>query len=105
MAGHLGIKKNRARIWNDFIWPGICGEIRRYCVSCDSICQRTTPRGSTRKVPLGRMPIIDTPFERVAVDLIGPIIPASDRGHRYIITMIDYATTYAEAKPLKSIKA
>ena len=104
MAGHLGVSKTKARIWNDFTWPGICGDVRRYCASCDA-CQRSTPKGSTRRVPLGKMPVISTAFERVAVDLIGPIMPASARGHRYILTMIDYATRYMEAKPLKSITA
>lgn len=104
MSGHLGVTKTRQKIWSDFVWPGICGDIRRYCASCD-VCQRTSPRGKVRKLPLGKMPIIHTPFDRVAVDIIGPIIPSSERGHRYIITMVDYATRYVEAKPLKSIKA
>ena len=40
--------------------------------------------GSVRKVPLGSMPLIDTPFKRVAVDIVGPIAPPSEAGHRYI---------------------
>ena len=49
------------------------------------------------------MPLIDTPFKRVAVDLIGPIHPPSEQGHRYILTLVDYATRYPDAAPLKSI--
>ena len=30
---------------------------------------------------------VGTPFERVAVNLIGPITPASDRGHQYVLTV------------------
>ena len=104
MSGHLGVTKTKQRIWNDFVWPGICNDVRRYCASCD-ICQKTSPRGKTTRVPLGKMPIIETPFDRVAVDIIGPITPCSDRGHRYILTMVDYATRYVEAKPLKTIKS
>jgi len=33
------------------------------------------------------MPIIDIPFKRVAIDIIGEIFPASSRGHRYILTL------------------
>ena len=51
------------------------------------------------------MPFSDTPFERVAIDLIGPIIPASDRGNRFVLTMVDYATRYPEAVVLKDEKA
>lgn len=49
------------------------------------------------------MPLIDTPFKRVAVDLIDPIHPPSEQGHRYILTFVDYATRYPDAVPLKSI--
>ena len=32
-------------------------------------------KGKVPKIPLGEMPIIDAPFKRVAMDLIGPIAP------------------------------
>ena len=37
------------------------------------------------------------------MDLTGPIKPASDRGNRHILTVIDYATRYAEAVALRNI--
>ena len=43
------------------------------------------------------MPLIDTPFKRVALDIVGPTEPRSDKKSRYILTMIDYATRYPEA--------
>ena len=48
--------------------------------------------------------MINKPFQRVASDQVGPIAPASDKGHRYILILVDYATKYAEAVPLKNIK-
>ena len=59
----------------------------RFCKSCD-ICQ-TIQKGRVTKVPLGNMPLIDTPFKRVAVDIVGPIKPHFDKKSRYILTMID----------------
>ena len=49
------------------------------------------------------MPLIDTSFKRVAVDIVGPIAPPSEAGHRNILTLDDYATRYPEAVPLKKI--
>ena len=49
------------------------------------------------------MPIIDVPFKSIAVDLVGPFHPLNEKGHRYILTLVDYATRYPEAIPLKSI--
>jgi hypothetical protein len=101
-AGHMGVRKTSNRVKACFVWSGMDGDISRFCRSCD-ICQRTVPKGKVSKVPLGIMPLIDTPFKRVGIDLIGPIIPASNRGHRYILTIIDYATRYPEAVALRNI--
>ena len=103
MSGHLGIKKTMDRVLTEFFWPGICGDVARFCKSCD-ICQRTIQKGRVTKVPLGKLPQIDTPFKRVAVDIVGPIEPRSDRKSRYILTMIDYATRYPEAVALPGIE-
>ena len=56
-----------------------------------------------KKVPLGSMPLIDVPFKRIAVVIVGPIAPPSEAGHRYILTIVDYAIRYPEAVPLKKI--
>jgi hypothetical protein len=102
MSGHLATKRTMDRIQRQFYWPGMQSEIRRFCRSCD-VCQRTVHKGKVTKVPLGQMPIIDTPFDRVAVDLIGPLDPVTDRKNRYILTLVDYATRYPEAVPLANI--
>ena len=102
MAGHQGIRRTYDRVRSHFYWPGMQADVTRFCRSCD-VCQRTLPKGKVTKVPLGRMPLIDTPFKRIAMDLVGPIHPASDRGHRYILTVMDYATRYPEAVALTNI--
>ena len=63
---------------------------------------RSKRQGS--KVPLGRLPLINTPFKRVAVDIVGPFEPHSNNRSRYILTMMDYATHYPEAIALPSIE-
>ena len=104
MAGHLGVKKTLDRITSCFYWPGrpTHGDVQCWCRSSD-ICQRTTPKGKVAKIPLGRLPRIDIPFKRVAVDLIGPNKPISEKGNSYVLTLVDFATRYPEAVPLKSI--
>ena len=61
MTGHLGVSRTTKKVLAEFFWPGVQADIRRFCTSCD-ICQRTTPKGRTTKVPLGHMPIIEVPF-------------------------------------------
>ena len=50
------------------------------------------------------MPIIDTPFDRIALDIVGPL-PKTSRGHRYILVLVDYATRYPEALSLRAATA
>ena len=100
-SGHMGINNTITKIQTQFFWPGLSGDVSRFCRSCE-ICQKTIDKGRVPKAPLGRMPIMEVPFQRIAVDLVGPFKPASERGHRWILTVIDYATRYPEAIPLKS---
>nr|XP_054770320.1 uncharacterized protein LOC129278127 [Lytechinus pictus] len=103
MGGHQGVKKVTDKVLANFYWPGVQADITRYCRSCD-ICQRTVPKGRIPKVPLGKMPVIDVPFLRVAVDLVGPIKPVTARKNMYILTIVDYATRYPEAVALANIE-
>lgn len=100
MAGHFGVSRTSAAIKRRFFWPGMSQDIRDMCRRCQ-VCQKTTPKYSP-KAPLMPLPIIRTPFTRIAMDLIGPL-PATSEGHRYILTICDYGTRYPEAVPLKSI--
>lgn len=103
MAGHFGVKKTQERITEHFSWPGITKDVRIFCQTCD-MCQKTSSKGRNYNVPLGKMPIIETPFSRIAIDIIGPL-PKSQNGHRYVLTVIDYATRYPEATALQDIQA
>ena len=102
LAGHCGTRRTLARVLNKFWWPNITVDVAKYVASCD-ICQKSVAKGRVPPVPLHSVPAIGTPFDRVAIDLVGPINPASEQGHRYILTMIDIATRYPEAVPMKDI--
>ena len=102
MAGHQGIRKTYERASTHFYWPNMHYDVTLFCRSCDN-CQRTLPKGKVGVVPLGKLPLIEEPFKRVAMDLVGPIHRPSDSGKRYLLTLIDYATRYPEAIPLSNI--
>ncbi|XP_047480167.1 uncharacterized protein LOC125032798 [Penaeus chinensis] len=101
-AGHFSHRKTSHKIFLKFFWPGAGADIKRYCRSCH-ICQKVSHKGRVKRVPMKTVPVISEPFSRVAIDLVGPVSPCSDRGHRYILTMIDYSTRFPEAVCLKNI--
>ena len=94
------VRGRRREVLSSFYWPGVTAAVKKFGQSCD-ICQRVVPKGTTRKAPLGSPPLVDTPFSQVAIDLVGPISPASKAGNRSILTWVDYATRYPEAVALK----
>ena len=102
MGAYQGTGKTLSRIQAVFYWPDMGGDVARFCRSCD-ICQRTTSKGKIPKVPLQKVPLIDQPFKRVAVDLVGSIFPPRENGYSYILTLVDYATRYPEAIAHKRI--
>lgn len=101
-AGHLGNGKTLARIRRHFYWPGLKTEVTQYCRSCPE-CQKVSARGPCR-VPLQPLPIIGTPFERLGMDVVGPV-ERSCSGNRFMLVVTDYATRYPEVFALRSIKA
>ena len=62
-------------------------------------------KGQVSRVPLQITPVIDEPFKRVAIDLIGPIHQPSEAGHWLILTLVNYTTRYPDAVAMKSITA
>ena len=104
LAGHLGVNKTRDRILKNFYWPGIFGDISRFCRSCDS-CQKTSKKIFKRdRAKLVKVPIVDVPFSKIAIDLIGPLIRTS-KGNKYCLVIVDYATRWPEAIPIPSMDA
>ena len=103
LGGHLGNKKTREKLLQNFFWPGIFIDVARYCKTC-SQCQKNVKKGKVYKAPLISIPPMDEPFSRVAIDIVGPLI-RSEQGNKFILVACDYGTKYPEAIPLKTINA
>ncbi|KAI2652404.1 Retrovirus-related Pol polyprotein [Labeo rohita] len=97
LAGHLGAHNTTQRIRDRFHWLGLEAEVNRFCEACPT-CQRTSPQKPPPS-PLIPLPIIEVPFERIGMDLVGQL-PKSARGHEHILVIVDYAKRYPEAVPL-----
>ena len=102
LAGHLGDKKTAERVKKRFYWPTLYKDVENYCKACEE-CQKCSPGRGTR-VPLVPLPIMTEPFQRIAMDIVGPL-PRSRMGNKYILVVCDYATRFPEAFALKSIDA
>ncbi|KAL2103518.1 hypothetical protein ACEWY4_000386 [Coilia grayii] len=101
-AGHLAYMKTLQRIGKRFYWPGLFSDVKEFCKSCPQ-CQLSGGKNLAR-APMIPLPVIDTPFDRIAVDVVGPL-EKSKSGNRFILVICDYATRYPEAFPLRDVTA
>ncbi len=101
-SGHLGFMKTLMRIAKRFYWPGMYSEVKNFCKTCPE-CQIIAGK-SPSIAPLVPIPAVSTPFERIGVDVVGPL-PKSQKGNRLILVICDYATRYPEAYPLREVTA
>ncbi|GFS20504.1 Gypsy retrotransposon integrase-like protein 1 [Elysia marginata] len=62
------------------------------------------PAGRDKPAPVQRMPLMEEPFQRVVIDLVGPL-PVTKEKYKYILTMVGVSTRWAEATPLRQITA
>lgn len=100
-TSHPGIRTTRKLMQQRYFWPSMnidIGEWAKSCVDCQqSKIHRHTHSDVTPFPPSER-------FEHVHIDIVGPL-PTSSSGHRYLLTMIDRCTRWAEAVPLREISA
>lgn len=83
-----------------FFWPHLYEEVVQFCAAspkCQRVSQRKLP-----KVPLQVLLIITDSFSCIALDGVGPL-PKSSRGHQSVLVMINYASWYPEATPLRTV--
>lgn len=103
-GGHLGFRKTKARIKYSFFWPNMESDIRDYCSRCHG-CQVRSDRRQAERVPITPLTRPRLPFQKVNIDVIGPIDPPSARGHRYALCIIDLCTRWPEVVCLRSLTA
>ncbi|GFO26334.1 Pol polyprotein [Plakobranchus ocellatus] len=103
LASHLGFRKTLSAIRTQFSWPGVCSDVKNYTTSCH-LCQIKPRTSRDRPAPFQPVPIIGEPFERVMIDLVGPLSLSSDR-YEYLLTLVGVSTRWAEAVPLRRITA
>jgi hypothetical protein len=86
-AGHLGVNKTLQRVANRFWWPHMARTVRHYVTSCPS-CQQSKPRSDLPAGLLRRLPVPDSKFEQITMDLITDLPPTA-RGHDAVVTFVD----------------
>jgi hypothetical protein len=101
-GGHRG----QAKVYEEFkrwglCWYGMKKDIADWIRGCTTCVHYDNPKPHYQ-APL--KPIVtNRPFELVCMDMVGPIGEATERGNKYILTIIDHFSKYAHFVPMKSL--
>ena len=91
-TGSGGLKQEMIEIWEhahsmccpgSFHWPCVFRDVSNYCKTCE-VCQKGQGWRCIRQAEMIPMPLIHWPFQRIAMDGIGPL-PRTRSGHKYIL--------------------
>jgi len=100
-GGHKGSYRMIYSVRRRFYWPGWIKAIKEYTTNCKS-CIRV--KGRPLKIgPPREPPPVLVRLQRISVDLVGPK-SVTQRGNKYILTMIDDFSNYLEAVAIPDMK-
>ena len=102
LAGHLGVAKTFARLLRQYAWPKMRQDVKQHVKDCLQ-CAKRKAYGS-RKAPLKPMPPAVRVWEKIAMDIVGPVTE-SIYGNRYILVLSDYASRFVITIPMENQKA
>ena len=99
---HSGMSRTLSRIQLAWYWPGMTAEVRRVVQSCE-VCQ-AAKSGGTQSASGRKRLYAGRPWQRVAVDLVGPM-PETIRGNKWILVLTDHFTRWQDAIALPDATA
>ena len=96
-AGHQGVIKTYLTISDKFFIPNVMHYLRSYLKACH-ICQLARNEKPPSRQLQTRINLNYRPMPRLSVDL--KVLPKSQKGHHYILCVIDEVTNYLVTAPI-----
>ena len=100
--GHWGVLRTASMVAERYYWGGIVQDCKAYVRNCQ-VCKLEHAHFSQPQA-LQSIPVTDQSFQRVGIDLVGPL-PVSSAGNKYIVVAMDYLSKWPEAVALPDKKA
>lgn len=91
-AGHYGSKQLQSKLFKRVWWPSLVSDCDLYVRTCIT-CAKTAHKPPSTSL---LQSLTWSPFQLLGIDFIGPL-PATPRGHRYILHVCDYFSRFTRA--------
>lgn len=91
LGGHEGIHRTTNKIKKNYAWKGMHNDIQNFIKLCTN-CQQNKHFKKT-KMPMEITSTGRFPFERIAVDIVGPL-PETNSKNKYILSIQDDLTKF-----------
>ncbi|XP_037870373.1 uncharacterized protein LOC119629252 [Bombyx mori] len=104
IAGHLGGNRMLSRIKEKYYWKGIKSDVENYIKNC-TLCQENKALRRCNRAPMQITTTSTSPFQRVSLDIVGPLPESGTAKLKYVMTLQDDLTKYSAAYPLRSVSA
>jgi len=98
LGGHRGMNKTYEAIRRHYQWPNMRREVEEYVKRCTK-CQLNKALRPRGKAPMEITTTAKQPFERCALDIVGPLTETT-LGNKYILTFQDDLSKYLVAVPI-----
>ncbi|UYV69790.1 hypothetical protein LAZ67_7000738, partial [Cordylochernes scorpioides] len=93
---HQGMTRTKQLLREKYFWINMDFDIENLIRNCP-ICVRNQPLINDQ--PLQIVPLPSKPWMKLGIDIVGPI------GHHYVLTVIDYYSSYLEAMIIEDISS
>ena len=98
---HLGTSKTLAAVSKKFYWKGQAEDVAAFVRGC-FVCQTHKVQRPPTYPPLAELPRPSRAQQIAAIDVKGPIVPASN-GKNYILVLVDVFSRYAWTKAVSRV--
>ena len=104
IAGHLGSIRMYNRIKDMYYWKGMRNDIDNYVKACKK-CQENKALRKINRAPMIITSTSTAPWQRLSLDVVGPLPESGIAKLKYILTLQDDLTKFSVAYPIRSTTA
>lgn len=101
-AMHFGRNKTYKKLQEQFYWPSMENDVRKYCQGCET-CKTTKYPNANPKPLMGKQKLASMPWQTISVDFVGPF-PRSKAGNSVLLVVTDLFSKFVMIQPLRDAK-